>query len=134
MEIMQPFDPLRVGIKKVLLLWAPVFVWMGLIYYLSAQPDLAITEGVVDLIFRKIAHMGEYAILFLFLLRALKGSFAWKTLTIFVIAAVVSFLYATSDEFHQTLVPTRAGMIYDVGFDLFGILIGVWFARLREER
>jgi VanZ family protein len=121
-------------LKRFFLLWLPALLWMGLIYRLSAQPDLAITEGLLDLILRKMAHMGEYAVLFLLLFRALKGSFSWKSSAIFIIAIAFSFFYAASDEFHQTLVPTRAGMIYDVGFDLFGILIGVWFARLREER
>ncbi len=40
-------------------------------------------------------------------------------------AAVWSFLYACSDEWHQTFVPERAGRITDLGFDAAGFLCGI---------
>ena len=40
-------------------------------------------------------------------------------------ASVWSFLYACSDEWHQTFVPERAGRISDLRFDAFGFLLGI---------
>jgi len=38
---------------------------------------------------------------------------------------LLSFLYACSDEFHQTFVPGRAGQFKDVLIDTAGALIGL---------
>ena len=44
---------------------------MALIFFLSAQPDLSSGLGVWDLILRKFAHAGAYALLTLLWFRAL---------------------------------------------------------------
>ena len=44
---------------------------MGLIFFLSAQPDLSTGLGTWDLILRKLAHMAEYGLLWLLWWRAL---------------------------------------------------------------
>jgi VanZ family protein len=40
-----------------------------------------------------------------------------------LIAAAISFAYACSDEYHQTLVESRHGAVADVAVDSFGILL-----------
>lgn len=40
-------------------------------------------------------------------------------------ASIWSFLYACSDEWHQTFVPERAGMVSDLRFDTAGFLVGI---------
>ena len=65
---------------------------------------------------RKCAHMTEYAMLALLLLRA-TGSYAWA------FAAAVA--YACTDEFHQTFVRGRHGSPVDVAIDALGALIGL---------
>jgi len=117
--------------KKLLSLWLPVLLWMGLISYLSAQPGLKVVEGPMDFWTRKPAHVGEYAILFLFFFRAIKGSSSWKRREIYIGAGVLSFLFAVTDEFHQLLVPLREGELADLGFDLLGIIAGIIFLRLK---
>ena len=77
---------------------------------------------------RKYAHIFEFFCLgmssFLFfyelfwvrrhrLLRAALAASCW------------SFLYACTDEWHQTFVPERAGQVRDLGFDAAGFLPGV---------
>ena len=107
---------------------------MGVIFFLSNPPGLKITEGPLDFWMRKMAHVGEYAILFLLFYRALRGSFRLEEVSLYLIAGILSFLYAISDEFHQLFVPTRVGNLFDLGFDLFGILAGViliFFLRMR---
>jgi len=111
-----------------------VLLWMALIYYLSSKPGLAIGEGAVDFCTRKPAHMAEYAVLFLLLFRAIKGSSSWKEWEICIGAGILSFLYALTDEFHQSLVPLREARWYDLGFDLLGIVVGLFFLYVRRRR
>ena len=86
-----------------------------------------LTESVSTSI-RKYAHIFEFFCLgassFLFfhelfwmksrrLVRSFPAAFLW------------SFLYACSDEWHQTFVPDRSGSPSDLRFDAAGILLGI---------
>ena len=104
--------------------WLPVLVWAGVIFAFSSVPSLSTHLGTWDLVLRKLAHMTEYAVLALLLLRA-TGSYAWA------FAAAVA--YACTDEFHQTFVRGRHGTPVDVGIDAVGALVGllVWRRRRR---
>src|SRR3954453_17396994 len=51
--------------------WLLVVAWAAVIFALSSVPSLAVTEGLVDLLLRKAAHMTEYALLAILLVRAL---------------------------------------------------------------
>lgn len=74
-------------------------------------------------LFRKFAHASEYFILTILLLIALKNS-GVDDKKIFAIAILVCFLYACSDEYHQTFVDGRTGQFSDTLIDTFGGLIG----------
>jgi VanZ family protein len=102
--------------------WLPVLVWAGVIFAFSSIPSLSSGLGTWDTVLRKGAHMTEYAILAVLLMRA-TGSYAWA----FALAAA----YAATDEFHQTFVHGRHGSPIDVGIDAVGTLIGlgVWQRR-----
>lgn len=113
--------------KRLASLWLPPLAWMVLIFYLSSRPGLAIGEGAVDFWTRKPAHIGEYAILFFLLHRALGGSFGWARRKLYWVVGSLTFLYAVLDEIHQAFVPLREGKIEDLGFDLLGILVAVIF-------
>lgn len=95
-------------------------VWAALIFYFSAQPSLTITHGVWDFVLRKSAHMAEFGILSFLAWKAVKQHGVRDSRAI-VIAAVLSFLYAFSDEYHQSFVAGRTASAKDVGFDLAGI-------------
>ena len=56
--------------------WLPVLVWAGVIFAFSSVPSLNSGLGTLDLVLRKGAHMTEYAILGMLLVRA-TGSYAW---------------------------------------------------------
>ena len=103
--------------------WLPVLVWAGVIFAFSSVPSLNSGLGWWDYPLRKCAHMTEYAILAILLVRA-TASYLW--------AFPLAVAYAASDEFHQTFVRGRHGSPIDVGIDAAGALIGlaVWRTKL----
>jgi VanZ family protein len=106
---------------------------MALIFALSAQPSLPeVPRPAWDLLLKKGAHMGAYAILLLLLWRAFsrQTQCAWPLGTAFLLTV----LYAASDEFHQTFVPDRNGWIGDVLVDAVGALLGVLGVSLAIRR
>ncbi len=96
---------------------------MGLIFGLSAQPSLPeVPDPLFDVLLKKLAHMLEYAILYLFFWGALPADTPWW-------AWVLTVLYAISDEVHQTFVPGRNGWVVDVLVDGVGAglaALAVW--------
>lgn len=115
--------------------------WAGLIFILSHTPNLHISDGPSDYWLRKTAHLVVYAILFLLFYRALlKQSFTNWHMQKAMLAILLTVLYGMSDEFHQSLVPTRHGSWVDVGIDGVGALVafiglawwGWWHRVLRE--
>lgn len=96
--------------------WAPVIAWAAVIFAFSSIPSLGTGLGLWDLVLRKLAHITEYAILGVLLLRATKAP---------AVAAVIGALYAVSDEAHQHFVRGRHAAWYDVVIDIVGVTIGV---------
>jgi len=112
----------------------PVVAWLGLIFFLSSRPDLPHPEsGWLDNLFGMGAHTLEYGVLAALLSRALAGRMRGGLL-VFVLA----FLYALSDEFHQSFVPGRTPDPLDLLFDSLGSLLGLaawgWITRRRASR
>jgi VanZ family protein len=105
--------------------WLPVLVWAGVIFAFSAVPSLSSGLGGWDLLLRKLAHMTEYAILALLLVRA-TGSYAR--------AFALTVAYATTDEVHQLFVRGRHGSPIDVAIDAVGALIGLGLLRSKLYR
>jgi len=116
---------------KFLKLWAPVIIWMGVIFFFSGLPDL--NSGLkYDFFLRKMAHITEYFILTFLFYRAFKGSFAINNLLyFFAYPAFLSVIYAISDEFHQSFVPGRTCCIRDVLIDTIGIVSFISMAYIR---
>ena len=97
-------------------LWAPVVLWAAVIFALSSVPDLGTGLGTWDLVLRKIAHAGEFALLGALLLRALHEELP---------ALALGIAYAVSDEVHQHFVAGRVGSPRDVLIDSVGVALGV---------
>jgi VanZ family protein len=102
-----------------------VVAWAAVIFVFSSIPDLGTGLGTWDLVLRKIAHAGEFALLGLLLARALRHD---------GVAVAAGVAYAVSDELHQHFVPGRVGSPLDVAIDAAGVLVGVlawrrWAAR-----
>jgi VanZ family protein len=101
--------------------WLAVVGWMGLIFALSAQPDLPHpASGVLDWVVSSGGHVVEYTVLGALLAWALPpGRAGW--------AVALAGVYAVSDEMHQAFVPGRTPDPLDLVVDLFGATLGVWF-------
>lgn len=122
---------------------------MGLIFYMStdtgsAQHTSRILEPLLrwlnpqispasieqaHFVVRKCGHLSEYAVLAVLCWRALMhfraaqpSSSALKNAAI---AFVICVLYAASDEFHQSFIPSRGASARDVMIDSCGALIGL---------
>lgn len=135
--------------------YLPLLVWMALIFFfstgeLSAGNTSRIVRPVllwlfpeiseeriafVHFLVRKCAHFTEYAILALLAARAFSTSSRellrrrW-----FTCALVLVILYALSDEFHQTFVPSRTGSVYDSFIDITGGLTALLCRKLWRRR
>jgi VanZ family protein len=118
--------------------WAPVLVWMSVVFLMStaafsSQNTSLIIEPVlrflapslsrqqVELIhgvIRKAGHVTEYFVLGILLFRAFRGTSTEEKVWRWALsAAVVTVLYAASDEFHQSFVSARTPSLWDVGID-----------------
>ena len=80
--------------------------------------------NILNLPFRKFAHAGMYLILVILLINALIASKVKFPLVI-LLALIISFLYACSDEYHQTFIFGRTGKFTDVLIDTGGIILGI---------
>lgn len=129
-------------------------VWMGFIFYLSAQPAEASSEisgGVIEVIaekfyphfeslsevqkaeviasfqfeVRKSAHVCGFAVLGFFAFISFITYTKIKMFLRLLLSVVLSLAYAVGDEFHQRFVPGRSCELRDVLLDTAGILIAV---------
>lgn len=76
----------------------------------------------LQLIVRKAAHMGEYALLAL-MIRVLAASYGCRRPG--VLGWTLAVLYAITDELHQSLVSARSAQFSDVLVDASGAQLGV---------
>jgi VanZ family protein len=143
-------------ISKFFGYWAPVLIWMGLIFIgstdlMSAEHTSRIIGpilrwlhpaispqmiGHVQMIVRKAAHISEYAVLALLSFRAVTTT-VWPERPAFAAAMILSCCasFAVLDEFHQAFVPSRTASARDVVIDICGAAIGVaiyWLFRQRK--
>lgn len=135
--------------------WAPVILWAGLIFVFSTEIfSGAHTGGIlgallrqlfpwlpgdqveqIHSLIRKLGHFGEYCVLALLLMRALRGEKENKSMTSTLFLSVaLTTLYAASDEFHQSFVPNRSASVTDVMIDATGGICGTLLAYLRNRR
>jgi VanZ family protein len=102
--------------SRTLTHWLPILLWAGVIFALSSIPSLGTGLGRWDLVLRKGAHMTEFAILAVLLVRALGREAP---------ALALGIVYAASDELHQAFVRGRHASPVDVAIDSVGLLIGL---------
>jgi len=102
---------------KKLLRFLPALIWMAVIFYFSSQSTTGVPGTRLErFLILKFFHLAEYAVLFLLLFFGFGRRLP---------AALASYFFALSDEFHQSLVPGREARFRDTLFDLAGIFIGM---------
>ncbi|HBN85948.1 MAG TPA: VanZ family protein [Clostridiales bacterium] len=128
--------------------WILVVMWMGLIFFMSAQvadqsneistgitdriitgieklvPTIRIDRYSMNHLIRKSAHFYTYMVLGLLVCNALMLG-KNKKLKTYLTALIICVLYAISDEVHQLFVEGRGGQIKDVLLDSIGSLTGL---------
>lgn len=118
---------LKTTILSTLSAVVPPLLWAGVIFYLSSFPSLpSLNLSILDFIFKKSAHMFVYAVLYLLTWRAIRllNPTAQPTeKKVWLLAILICFVYALSDEYHQSFVPNRTATFQDTAFDLVGVLL-----------
>lgn len=162
----------RAGLISKIIFPILTLLWMGLIFFFSGQNAAesgglsgSIVKTLVtffygdsfislpldkqneilsiwSLVIRKGAHFSIFGVLGV--LSFFSAYSFYKSNYSYLIAIAITFLYACSDEFHQTFVSGRAGMFTDVLIDtsggivflavLFLILWGIKSHRLKNKR
>ena len=133
--------------KSFLKYWLPVLIWLCVIFVgstdvLSAEqtsrflepflrwlkPDISSeTFAQIHFFVRKLGHMSEYALLAIFLWRALRrgANLRVKMSILVVVVWFVCAILAATDEFHQSFIPSRTASPSDVMVDICGALVGL---------
>ena len=131
--------------------WLPVIAWSALILLTSNDTfSRAHTGGVfsnflgrflnadaldiINITFRKLAHLTGYAILGGLGFRAARGERSGYTTRWALAGVVIAVAVASIDEWHQTLIPSRGGSAADVVLDAFGATLAQLIAASRNVR
>jgi len=107
--------------------------------WLDPHISLAAINSIQSVI-RKVGHLIEYAILAALFWWALRGgtNLGTKMSLLFIVVWFLCGVFAVSDEFHQSFVPSRTASPHDVLIDICGALIGIvlclMFSRHRLAR
>jgi VanZ family protein len=138
-------------------LWLPVVAWAALMFgfstdAFSSEHSAGIIIGILHwllpsasastldllhLLIRKSAHVFEYFVFSLLLLRAIRGDGKGWEMRWAIWALVIAAVYACLDEFHQSFVPSRTASPWDALLDTAGAALaqmGAWIAMARRGR
>jgi VanZ family protein len=120
--------------------YAPLVFWIALILFFSgSRGSVEETSGIFrpliefffpsltpeDIIFyygyvRKFLHFTVYAILGFLAFRAISANSDRSAFRTTLIALLISLAVALTDEYVQSLDPSRTGTLYDVAIDMAG--------------
>jgi VanZ family protein len=137
--------------KRLFIIWAPVLVWMAVIFLFSSSSDpfwalpSSWKEPIVQArsdqetrqkdslveILGQNGHVLEYTILGFLAYRSIAITTGPRPVTLLVtLAVVLCFFYGLSDEIHQAFIPFRAFQLSDLILDSIGGLSGSLVASL----
>ena len=146
------------SLKGSLLRYIPLLVWLALISYASTGDFSAETTSrfvgpllrwlfpkmsaqnmeLAQMLVRKCAHFGLYAVLGVLAARAFStSSLRWLRRRWFTWSAVLIVAYAVIDEYHQSFVTSRTGSPIDSLIDIVGglfALVAYRFLRFGDTR
>ncbi|TAK36122.1 MAG: hypothetical protein EPO21_04035 [Chloroflexota bacterium] len=112
-------------LKSIPVRWGIVVLWMAAIFYGSSRSSIPTApDEALDFVMKKSAHVGEYAILAILLLRAIYPNERLNARRL-LLPLALAVLYAASDEFHQVWTSERHPSLRDVGIDSVGALVSL---------
>jgi VanZ family protein len=121
---------MNIKTQERILLWLPVVIWFGLISLLSSIPATTlslIAPSSCQFWGHRIAHIVEYGVLGVLVMRAYANEKAKITVVTILFLACFIFLSGVLDEWHQSFTPGRTPELIDAIFDAicgtFGMLI-----------
>ncbi|MBX3120200.1 MAG: VanZ family protein [Fimbriimonadaceae bacterium] len=85
-------------------------------------------------VFVKGYHALEYMTLFLLLNKGLSSKADWTFERRWRLSLLLTIFYAATDEYHQTFVPGRGGLVSDVLIDTGGAVAAAFFVLWLERR
>lgn len=101
----------------------PPILWASFIFFLSAQSTLPVpSSAIFNKLFTQSAHFFVYAILHFLLWRAQQILASQSSKKNLWLPLGLAFLYALSDECHQSFTPGRDPSWIDILFDSSGII------------
>ena len=126
--------------------WTLVVLWMGVIFFLSAQDGTQSSglssgiaaavypilfgkvdpagQAVFESVLRTIAHGASYFILAILVSLAFAKSQV-RDIRNMILTIIICAIYAASDEIHQAFVPGRASEWIDFLVDVAGAIVGI---------
>ena len=134
--------------------WLPVLLWAAVIFLFSTEHFAApqssrilgpllhwLFPGItpeqvssVQFVVRKLGHCFEYFVLAVLLYRALYAESGGRSsVRPAAMTMGLAVIWAITDEFHQSLVPSRTASIVDVMIDGIGALCGTFWMYLRHR-
>ncbi len=112
----------RRGPLHFLIVWAPVLVYIGGIFYFSSLSSIPFAAAYPDY----VEHGVEYFGLAVLLARALNNGLRQIVpLRVLLLAWGLCLAYGASDELHQKFVPNRFADVSDVLSDSIGAGLGL---------
>ena len=101
--------------------WLPVFVYLGVVQFLGAQPDLQVPMLFPNV--DKVVHVLEYLGIGVLLARAIRATFRVPVpIRTALMAVGVGLCMGAADEFIQSFVPGRMSSVNDLLADGTGLL------------
>jgi VanZ family protein len=122
---------------QVLWYWAPVALYAGTIFFLSAQshPEEQLPSFLLEGVSDKVLHAVEYGILSLLCYRAFRWAAGPAVARQAVVLAIVTAsVYGLTDEVHQLFVPFRESSWQDWLADIIGAVIGAMSWRFLRSK
>ena len=112
--------------RGLLLYWAPVFLYAGLIFWLSSFSHPRVPAFRLS---DKVYHVILYSVFGFLFIRAFQPmEKAWGRARVLLTACLGALIYGAIDEFHQYFVPRRSADWSDLVADgLAGLLGGIFF-------
>ena len=128
------FFNLEIGmnLKRQIVYWLPVYIYMGGIFYFSSLSYISISVGLTSIGLSDIfQHALEYSFLGFLLARGFNNSkFKKKFL---ILSIVLAGFYGISDEIHQFFVPGRIFSLLDIITDFTGGILGVIIYKIIQK-